>query len=93
MSGAVANSEAVILSRAIAPETGDLARDAAQSFLKIKLSKGDVLRINELAAKGEEGSISADEERELENYRNVGRLLELMKSKARISLKRLEEAA
>ena len=87
MNSAVANSETVIRSRAIDPERGDLSPEAARSILAIKLTELDRHHLHELATKAGEGSLSADEECELENYRDVGRLLELMKSKARISLK------
>jgi len=43
--------------------------------------------MNFLAAKAREGSLIEQESAELENYRHVGRLLEVLKSKARLSLK------
>jgi len=42
--------------------------------------------MNELAEKAREGALSSGEDRELENYRHVGHLLALLRSKARISL-------
>ena len=39
--------------------------------------------MDELAAKARAGELSADEEVEIENYRQVACLIELMKSKAR----------
>jgi len=89
MSLAVANSEAVILSRAIEPHDGNLSPDAARSLLQIKLPGTDRRRLHELAEKAAQATLTSEEERELENYRNVGRLLELLKSKARLSLKNL----
>ena len=44
--------------------------------------------MNSLAAKAREGTLSAKEVAQLDNYRDVGRLLELLQSKARLSLKR-----
>jgi len=44
--------------------------------------------MNVLAAKARQGTLSADEAEQLDNYRGVGRLLELLQSKARVSLKR-----
>ena len=44
-------------------------------------------RVNELAAKAREGVLSANERLELDEYERVTALLELMQSKARLSLK------
>ena len=85
-----ANSEAAILSRAIRPEEGNLSPDAAKSMLNISLPENDQRRALDLAAKAREGALTPTEETELDNYRDVGRLLELMKSKARISLQKFE---
>ncbi len=88
MSVAMPNSEAAIWSRTLHPDQGDLSPEAARSILRIQLSETDHSRLNELAAKARDGSLTAAEERELDSYRNVGRLLELMKSHARRSLAR-----
>jgi hypothetical protein len=44
--------------------------------------------MNLLASKARQGSLNVRQEAELENYRQVGRLLELLQSKARLSLKK-----
>jgi uncharacterized protein YnzC (UPF0291/DUF896 family) len=49
--------------------------------------------MNELASKSREGSLSADEQLEIESYRQACRLLDLMKAKARLSLKNAGETA
>jgi len=49
--------------------------------------------MNELAAKSREGPLSADEQLEIESYRQACRLLDLMKVKARLSLKKTGETA
>ena len=79
--------EAAILSRALAPENATLSPQAAHSILAIELSDDDKTELRRLADLARDGSLSESEEAELESYRHVGRLLELMKSKARISLK------
>jgi uncharacterized protein YnzC (UPF0291/DUF896 family) len=43
--------------------------------------------MNALAERAREGTLTADEREELENYRRVGHLLGLMQSKARIALR------
>ena len=86
-------SEAAILSRVVRPESGTWSKDAAESILEFDFPPADVRRMNALAAKARRGALSAAEEGELENYRGVGRLLELLQSKARLSLKRSQAAA
>ena len=82
----LANTKAVILSRAIRPEEGNLSPDAARSWLNVRLPAMDQERAHELAAKARDGSLAPDEQAELDSYCGVGRLLELIKSKARLSL-------
>lgn len=93
MSVAIETTEAAILSRVIRPRHGTWSKAAAESILRFDFPASDVRRMNNLAAKAREGVLSPDEEAELENYREVGRLLELLQSKARLSLKRLASAA
>ncbi len=45
--------------------------------------------MHELSVKAQRGALTAPDETELASYRGVGRLLELMRSKARRSLKRV----
>ena len=79
-------SEATILSRVIQPEHGTWSKEAAESILRLDFPPADVERMNVLAAKARQGSLSELESAELENYRDAGRLLELLQSKARRSL-------
>jgi hypothetical protein len=84
----IRNGEAAILGRLIRPERDDLPPDAARSMLKLDFDDEDRARMHELAAKAREGTLTAADEAELASYAGVGRLLELMRSKARRSLKR-----
>ena len=81
-----ANTETAILSRLIDAERSGLAPEAARYILTLEFKDTDKERMNELAEKVREGTLSSGEERELENYRHVGHLLALLRSKARISL-------
>ncbi len=88
-SAALASSgEAAILGRLIRPERDDLTPDAARSILALDFDAQDRARMHELAEKAQQGTLTAADEVELANYRGVGRMLELMRSKARRSLKR-----
>ncbi|HET6879280.1 MAG TPA: hypothetical protein VFI31_03960 [Pirellulales bacterium] len=80
------NSVAAILNRAILPDRGDLSVDAANSILNLQLDGYDLERIHWLAVKNKDGELSEDEEEELAQYRHVGHVLDLMRSKARRSL-------
>lgn len=87
------NDEASILSRAIDPDSGTWAPSVAQGILSLTLSPPDRERMNELAVKSREGSLNADEQHEIESYRQACRLLDLMKAKARLSLTKAGETA
>lgn len=85
-------SEATILSRVIRPDHGTWSREAAESILHLDFPPADVERMNTLAAKARQGSLSEAESAELENYRDAGRLVELLQAKARRSLQTLKAA-
>ena len=93
MSSAPRNDEASILSRAIDPNSGTWAPGVAQGILSLTLSSSDRDRMNELAVKARDGSLGTDEQLEIESYRQACRLLDLMKAKARLSLKKAGETA
>ena len=87
MSPLTAECEAEIWSRTIQPENGDLSADAARALLALKLRPTDVQRVNELSEKARAGTLTDIETHELDSYLNVGRALELLKAKARQSLR------
>ena len=80
------SSEAAILDRVFQPDAGDWPKAAAEAILSINFGKTDLDRMMSLLGKAKAGELSALETQMLENYRHVGRLLELMKSRARRSL-------
>ena len=77
------NDEVAILGRAVAPTNWRLTPEAAQAILSLGLAADDKDRMDELAAKARADELTADEEFEIENYRQVGCLIELLKSKSR----------
>ena len=93
MNAAIENTEAAIFSRVVAPENANLTPEAARSILQIAFPPTDVVRMNQLAEKAREGALTDSESNELESYRHVGRILEVLKSKARLSLKTVCGAA
>lgn len=80
-------TEVEIWNRTIQPESGDLPVAAARELLRLHLAEADRRRVGELSAKANDGSLSADEAQELDYYLNVGRALEFIKAKARLSLR------
>lgn len=81
-------SDAAIMSRLIKPEAEDLSAEAAESLLRLRLDPRDLDRMHELTTKNQDGLLTLDEQAEIDSYRRVGFLLDLMHSKARRSLKR-----
>lgn len=83
---AAENTEIAILGRVLEPETGNLSTAAAQSWLKLKLPDADETRLRELSSKAKREVLSFEEQILLDNYLHVARLIDLMRSKARLSL-------
>lgn len=83
-------SDAAILARLIRPDDDSLSVDAAESLLRIRFDERDLGRMHDLARRNQDDRLSLVEKQEMENYRRVGYLLDLLHSKARCSLKRLE---
>jgi hypothetical protein len=86
MSTVTGNSHAAIFGRLIESDQDDLAPDLARYLLRLAFPAQDRERVNELAAKSREGSLSAEERNELERYNLVGDVLALWQSKARRAL-------
>ena len=63
-----------------------MSKPLAESLLALDFPDEDAERIEELNAKANEGSLSSDEEAELEAYVNIGDLLAHWQSKARQAL-------
>ena len=83
-----ATSEAAILARLIRPDNGDLRIEAAEALLALRFDSSELDRMHELVLKNQEDRLTTDEKADMENYRRVSFLLDLMHSKARRSLKK-----
>jgi hypothetical protein len=82
------NTYGAILSRVIQPNKDDLRPEAAEALLTLKFGSRDIDRMNALAAKAREGTLTKKEADELEEYMLVGNFLSLLQAKARLALKR-----
>jgi hypothetical protein len=80
--------EVTILGRLIRPERNNLPPTAARAILKIDFDPSDRERMRELSEKARAGTLTRDEQAEINSYELVGHLLDLLHSKARQSLKR-----
>jgi hypothetical protein len=87
------NTEGDILERIIQPESGDMPPEASRVILSWRLPEPDRLRMSELSEKASEGTLDADERRELDGYLLMGHLLAIAHSKARRSLQHHQPAA
>ena len=82
----IQQTEATVLARAFDTERGDLPEEAARVLLKAKLAKADRRRMEELGELAQQGGLTPAQRREAEAYDRVGLLLELLQSKARLSM-------
>jgi hypothetical protein len=80
--------EAAILTRIAGPDDPALSAAAAKGILTLGFSAVDKARMHTLAAKAREGTLSSDEQTEVEAYSRIGSLLGILRSKARRALKR-----
>jgi hypothetical protein len=80
--------DADILSRVVNPTQANLAPEVARAFLQFEFPQKDRDRMHVLAVKAQQGTLLADEEDELQSYRRIGYFLDLMRSKARKTLKK-----
>ncbi|HEV8060525.1 MAG TPA: hypothetical protein VGP68_11655, partial [Gemmataceae bacterium] len=83
-------AEAAILSRLVRPEQEDLSVELARAILAFDYDDKDRQRMHELAVKNQEGKLTEGEEQEIDGYRRIGYFVELMRSKARMTLKKLK---
>ena len=80
--------EAAILTRIAGPNEAALSTATAKGILTLGFSPADTDRMHALAAKAREGTLTSDDQAEVEAYSRVGSLLGILKSKARRALKR-----
>ena len=82
-----ATSETAIFERIVLPNDPGLGEQAAHSILAMQFGPEDRKRMQVLADKAKQGTLSPDEDQEVENYERVGHYLAILHSKARVALK------
>jgi hypothetical protein len=80
------NSLAEMLVRAIEQADQNLTPDVARYVLSIQLPADDRRRMDELASAARSGALSLDDKTELDEYHRFGRLMEILRLKARHAL-------
>ena len=90
---AAARTEASIWEHVIHPQGELRHKDAARHILQLSFSPEERARMHELAAKNQDGSLTVEEESELDHYNRVGTVLSIMKSKARKLLRNGQRAS
>jgi hypothetical protein len=83
----VSNSEAAILNRIVQPDQPTFSAEAAHGILALDFNQADKERMHQLSAKAREGTLTPEEQAALNNYERVGHLINILQSKARLSLK------
>lgn len=80
-------TEAEILDEVSAPCDANLAVELARSLMTVQFQEATANRIRELLQKNNAGTLSLVEESNLERCLRVGQFLDLLRAKARLSLR------
>jgi hypothetical protein len=92
MKNMLASSDAALWARAIQFE-GELSPAAARALLKVRFSTQGEERMHELSAKARAGSLTGQEEIEIDAYERFAAFLDIVHSKARRALKKRPTAS
>ena len=76
-----------VLARSIDRAGTQMAPEVARYFLDLQLSEADRQTLDALAEKSRLATLTPTEQADLDEYRRVGRLVELMKVKAQVAMK------
>jgi len=82
----ISTKHSEIWERIIEPNKAHLARSQAKAILEMKFQARDVARMNSLARRSNNGTLTPSQRVELENYVQIGHVLTILHSKARSAL-------
>jgi uncharacterized protein YnzC (UPF0291/DUF896 family) len=85
-------TEAEVWLRILHPDE-DLSPPAARAILGLSFPKDDITRMHELSAKARAGTLTPEEDAEMDTFERVGSILSTLKSKARQALRRSKRGA
>ncbi|MCX6855975.1 MAG: hypothetical protein NTV80_13835 [Verrucomicrobia bacterium] len=80
------------MSRLVSPLSAGWQRGVAEAVISLRFSDEDQQRATLLAEKNREGSLTPEEKQEMEQFMLFGRFIDLMQSRARLSLKQSQAA-
>jgi hypothetical protein len=83
---ATPTTETEILEKVLEPNATAMSADAAKALLRFRFDESAIARINELAEKNRQGTLTPTERLLLERYQRVGNFLNLIHAKARCAL-------
>ena len=87
-SKAIDFTDLAILERLIVPEKDSLPASVARYLLKLRFGRADQERMDILAEKARQGTLSADESEQIKDFERINHLVSLLKSKARRSMRK-----
>ena len=79
-------TETDILDQLLTAEEPGFSPESARAILSLRFSPAAINRMNELAAKNQQGTLSDAERAALEKYLRVGNFLNVVQAKARVCL-------
>ena len=85
-------TEAEIWMRILHPDE-ELSPRVARAILRLSFPNKDINRMHELSAKARAGTLTPEEDAEMDNFERAGSILSTLKSKARQVLKRSSRGA
>ena len=85
-------TEVEVWMRILHPEE-EMSPRVARAILGLSFPKNDISRMHELSAKARAGTLTPEEDAQMNNFERVGSILATLKSKARQVLKRSSRGA
>ena len=87
----VAKAKNSIWDRLVEPSWNDLPAEAAEGILRLRFAQRDIDRMNALAEFARNGTLSPEQQEELDTYIQVGHMVSILHSRARMVLKNHRE--
>jgi hypothetical protein len=79
-------TEAQILEQVVMSDQPGMSAESARAILALHFDPRAVSRMNDLAERNRQGTLTEAERQEMEKYLRVGNFLNLMQAKARLAL-------
>ncbi len=77
-------TEAHILEQVVMSDQAGMSPESARAILDLRFDPPALSRMNELAEKNRQGTLTESERQEMDRYLRVGNFLNLMQAKARL---------